>query len=383
MPVRSAGCCTYVVEELRTRIQRLFSDFEYTANAAAHWYCPPGTSRVTLLLGLWSYRDIFLHYLRWRPAVVLWIRRFNQGPQSRDSLRFIELAVGPWGHLVTLADSEVTKGWFFHAILSRLWTWRGLWVPVASLTFGVAMTFEQAIPGLNDLASIPKLHRFIVGYRPILVAAWFLYYSVGIGAFTLGLFHFVRSRSSKLLEDHKLSGIIRSLNDIDNVVRRTTWARFDRLHFFGLSTVYTCPTDRDDIWRAVVTALIPECDLVLVGGGEISPNLQWEIDILKKQPWQTSVLIVKNESDPETINIESEMRRSLSKASPGEPQVLRIPTNMSTRCGIGRRNVPALNEAIKLVGLAIGDRQRVTSSWTSTARSILAEVRDSLKRKRK
>src|SRR5271170_5219410 len=45
--------------------------------------------------------------MRRRRSVVLWVRRFHRGEQSRMEQQFLEGAVNPWGRLVTLADSNI------------------------------------------------------------------------------------------------------------------------------------------------------------------------------------------------------------------------------------------------------------------------------------
>ena len=68
-----------------------------------------------------------------RRSVVLWIRRFHRGAESRHEQQILEGAVVPWGRLITLADSNVKSAagsrsvvWIFSFVIVSI-SERGLW----------------------------------------------------------------------------------------------------------------------------------------------------------------------------------------------------------------------------------------------------------------
>jgi hypothetical protein len=168
-----------------------------------------------------------------RRSVVIWVRRFHRGEQSRMEQQFLEGAVNPWGKLITLADSNIHS-----ASASRA----ALWLTVIM------------VGGLGLAAAL--------GLVPPLV----FYTTLGYGAFVL-LYWMRKGKVGLKSEDwtKKLDQVRKSRSVIAA----------------GLSgTVLNCPVDTDR-WRDVIETLAPVVDAAVISVPENTPHVEWELATLR------------------------------------------------------------------------------------------------------
>ncbi|MFZ0336755.1 MAG: hypothetical protein WAL45_01900 [Terracidiphilus sp.] len=171
--------------------------------------------------------------LKRRRSVVIWVRRFHRGEQSRMEQQFLEGAVNPWGKLITLADSNIHS-----ASASRA----GIWITVIM------------VGGLGVAAAL--------GLVPPMV----FYTTVGFSGFML--WNYMRKGKVGLKSDDwtkKLDLVKKSRSVIAS----------------GLSgTVLNCPVDTDR-WREVIEILAPVVDAAVISVPENTPHVGWELATLR------------------------------------------------------------------------------------------------------
>jgi hypothetical protein len=168
-----------------------------------------------------------------RRSVVLWVRRFHCGEQSRMEQQFLEGAVNTWGRLVTLADSNIRS-----ASASRSVIW------LMAIMCGAAVL--AAALGL---------------IRPLT-----LYGGLGFGAFYAWTW-IRKGRAGLKADDWTMKLAI--LKEGRSIVAA------------GLSgIVLNCPPDTDR-WREVIQSLAPVVDAAVISVPETTPQLEWELATLK------------------------------------------------------------------------------------------------------
>jgi hypothetical protein len=171
--------------------------------------------------------------LKRRRSVVLWIRRFHRGAQSRMEQQFLEGAVNPWGRLVTLADSNIRSA---SGSRSAIWL-------VAIMGGGSALA---AALGLLNWVSV----YFLLGFGGFLAWNW------------------TRKGTAGLKPDDWTKKLV-ILNKSRSVVAA------------GLSgVVLNCPPDTD-LWRDVIQSLAAVVNAAVISVPENTPQLEWELTTLR------------------------------------------------------------------------------------------------------
>lgn len=171
--------------------------------------------------------------LKRRRSVVIWVRRFHRGEQSRMEQQFLEGAVNPWGKLITLADSNIHS-----ASGSRAAIWL-----VVILVGGEGLA---AATGLLN----PMILYTGLGFAGFLVWNWARQGKLGLkpGDWMKKLDHLKKSRS---VFAAGLSGV-----------------------------VLNCPVD-SDLWREVIVSLAPVVDAAVISVPENTPHVEWELATLR------------------------------------------------------------------------------------------------------
>jgi hypothetical protein len=168
-----------------------------------------------------------------RRSVVIWVRRFHRGEQSRMEQQFLEGAVNPWGKLITLADSNIHS-----ASASRA----AIWLTVIM------------VGGLGLAAALGLVPPFVfyptLGYAGFVLWSWIRKGKVGLKSedWTKKLDHVRKSRS---VIAAGLSGV-----------------------------VLNCPVDTDR-WRDVIETLAPVVDAAVISVPENTPHVEWELATLR------------------------------------------------------------------------------------------------------
>lgn len=171
--------------------------------------------------------------LKRRRSVVIWVRRFHRGEQSRMEQQLLEGAVNPWGKLITLADSNIHS-----ASASRA----ALWLTVVLVG---AEGLAAALGYLNPLIFYTGL-----GFGGFLLWSWMRQGKVGLKS---------EDWMKKLDHVRKSRSVIAA----------------------GLSgTVLNCPLDTDR-WRDVIATLAPLVDAAVISVPENTPHVEWELATLR------------------------------------------------------------------------------------------------------
>ena len=171
--------------------------------------------------------------LKRRRSVVIWVRRFHRGEQSRMEQQFLEGAVNPWGKLITLADSNIHT-----ASASRAAIWLTV-IMVGGLGLAAAL-------GLVN----PVVFYGTLGYAAFSLWSWARKGKVGLKPddWMKKLDHLKKSRSVFVAG---LSGV-----------------------------VLNCPVDTD-LWRDVIVSLAPVVDAAVISVPENTPHVEWELTTLR------------------------------------------------------------------------------------------------------
>jgi len=168
-----------------------------------------------------------------RRSVVIWVRRFHRGEQSRMEQQFLEGAVNPWGRLITLADSNIHSG---SGSRSAIWL-------VAIL-----------VGGLGLAAALGLVPPFV------------FYPTLGYGGFMLWIW----MRKGKV-----------GLKPGDWMQKLDRLKKSQSVFEAGLSgVVLNCPVDTD-LWRDVIETLAPAVDAAVISVPENTPHVEWELATLK------------------------------------------------------------------------------------------------------
>ncbi len=201
-------------------------------------------------------------------SVVLWVRRFHRGDQSRMEQQFLEGAVNPWGKLVTLADSNI------HAASgSRSVIW-----------------LMAIIGGGEVLAAALGLLKPVV-----------LYFSLGFGGFLA--WNWSRKGSAGLKSDDWTKKLA-TVKESRSVVAA------------GLSgVVLNCPPDTDR-WRDVIQSLAPVVDAAVISVPENTPQLEWELATLRASLGSSKIIVLASGGIAQAVAMEM-------------PQVIHVPKPVS------------------------------------------------------
>jgi hypothetical protein len=221
---------------------------EYIPLAAVAWALLP-TLRLAFMRGK-------------RPlTVVLWLRRFHRGSQSRGLLRFWESVTRPWGHVITLSDEDVPASMTVNMVFLCATI-----VPAILIAFRRRMTPERMIEGFFVLACFASAYA---------VAVLFL---IGMGAIT------------KLRKPSSMKSVLR-------LVRRLRGDKI--LQWSGGSGVIRCPRDDDEIWQAAISTLAPEVGVVVIDyGNGPSDRIDWEVETLLRICGREKMILAIPESGP-------------------------------------------------------------------------------------
>jgi len=194
--------------------------------------------------------------MRRRRSVVLWVRRFHRGEQSRMEQQFLEGAVNPWGRLVTLADSNIHSA---SASRSAIW--------IMAIMGGGAVL--AAALGLINSST--------------------LYFSLGFGAFLV--WNWIRKGRAGLKSD-------------DWTKRLATLKNARSVVAAGLSgVVLNCPPDTDR-WREVIQSLAPVVDAAVISVPENTPQLEWELATLKASLGPGKIIVLTSGGIPPVAAME-------------------------------------------------------------------------------
>jgi hypothetical protein len=194
--------------------------------------------------------------LKRRRSVVIWVRRFHRGEQSRMEQQFLEGAVNPWGKLITLADSNIHSA---SASRSALW--------LTAILVG-AEGLAAALGYLNPLIFYTGL-----GFAGFLLWSWMRQGKVGLKSedWTKKLDHVRKSRS-----------VIAA----------------------GLSgTVLNCPVDTDR-WREVIEILAPLVDAAVISVPENTPHVEWELATLRAALGNDKIIVLTDAGNPPAVATE-------------------------------------------------------------------------------
>jgi hypothetical protein len=211
---------------------------------------------IFLLLAIFAGAIPSLISIKRRRSVVIWVRRFHRGEQSRMEQQFLEGAVNPWGKLVTLADSNIHS-----ASASRA----ALWL-TAILVGGLGLA--AALGFVNPIVFYPTL-----GYAGFVLWSWVRQGKVGLKSedWTKKLDHVRKSRS-----------VIAA----------------------GLSgTVLNCPVDTDR-WREVIEILAPVVDAAVISVPENTPHVEWELATLRAALGDDKIIVLKDAGTAPAVSAE-------------------------------------------------------------------------------
>ena len=191
-----------------------------------------------------------------RRSVVIWVRRFHRGEQSRMEQQFLEGAVNPWGKLITLADSNIHS-----ASASRA----AIWLTVVM------------VGGLGLAAALGLVPPFV--FYPALGYAGFM------------LWNWMRQGKVGLKSDDwtkKLDLVKKSRSVLAS----------------GLSgTVLNCPVDTDR-WREVIQILAPVVDAAVISVPENTPHVEWELATLRAALGDGKIIVLTDAGNPPAVATE-------------------------------------------------------------------------------
>jgi hypothetical protein len=171
--------------------------------------------------------------LKRRRSVVIWVRRFHRGEQSRMEQQFLEGAVNPWGKMITLADSNIHS-----ASGSRSVVW-----------------LMVILVGAEGLAAAVGLINPLIFYT-----------GLGFG----GFYVWTWMRKGKV-----------GLKAGDWTKRLERLKKSQSVFAAGLSgVVLNCPVD-SDLWRDVIENLAPVVDAAVISVPENTPHVEWELATLR------------------------------------------------------------------------------------------------------
>jgi len=171
--------------------------------------------------------------LKRRRSVVIWVRRFHRGAQSRMEQQFLEGAVNPWGKLITLADSNIHSASGSRAVI---------WLMVI-------------LVGGEGLAAALGLINPMIFYT-----------GLGFG----GFFVWIWARKGKV-----------GLKPADWTKKLALVKKSQSVFAAGLSgVVLNCPVD-SDLWREVIVSLAPVVDAAVISVPENTPHVEWELATLR------------------------------------------------------------------------------------------------------
>ncbi len=194
--------------------------------------------------------------LKRRRSVVIWVRRFHRGEQSRMEQQFLEGAVNPWGKLITLADSNIHS-----ASASRA----ALWITVIM------------VGGIGLAAALGLVPPFVLyptlGYAGFMLWSWMRQGKVGLKS---------DDWTKKLDLVKKSRSLIAS----------------------GLSgTVLNCPVDTDR-WREVIQILAPVVDAAVISVPENTPHVEWELATLRAALGDGKIIVLTDAGNPPAVATE-------------------------------------------------------------------------------
>jgi hypothetical protein len=193
--------------------------------------------------------------LKRRKSVVFWVRRFHRGEDSRMEQQFLEGAVNPWGKLVTLADSSIHSA---SATRSAIW--------IVAIMGGIALLAAALLHN-------PFILYGFLGYAGVTVWAWIRKGKVG-------------------LKDDDWAKRLATVNQTRSVLAA------------GLSgVVLNCPRDTDR-WREVIQILAPVVDAAVTSVPEYTPQVEWELEILKAALGPGKIIVLVMGGVPPAVAME-------------------------------------------------------------------------------
>jgi hypothetical protein len=182
--------------------------------------------------------------LKRRRSVVIWVRRFHRGEQSRMEQQFLEGAVNPWGKLITLADSNIHSASGSRSVI---------WLMVILVG---AEGLAAALGYLN-----PMIFYTGLGFGGFFVWSWMRKGKVGLKA---------EDWTKKL-----------------DLVKKS-----QSVFTAGLSgTVLNCPIDTDR-WREVIEILAPAVDAAVISVPENTPHVEWELATLRAALGEAKIIVL-------------------------------------------------------------------------------------------
>lgn len=182
--------------------------------------------------------------LKRRKSVVIWVRRFHRGEQSRMEQQFLEGAVNPWGKLITLADSNIHS---------------------ASGSRSVIWLMVILVGGEGVAAALGLINPMI------------FYTGLGFG----GFFVWTWMRKGKV-----------GLKSEDWAKKLDPVKKSPSVFAAGLSgTVLNCPVDTDR-WRDVIATLAPVVDAAVISVPENTPHVEWELATLRAALGDRKIIVL-------------------------------------------------------------------------------------------
>lgn len=179
-----------------------------------------------------------------RRSVVIWVRRFHRGGQSRMEQQFLEGAVNPWGKLITLADSNIHTGSGSRAVI---------WLMLI-------------LVGGEGLAAALGL-----------ISPMIFYTGLGFG----GFYVWVWARKGRI-----------GLKPADWMKKLALVKKSQSVFESGLSgVVLNCPVD-SDLWREVIESLAPVVDAAVISVPENTPHVEWELATLRAALGDDKIIVL-------------------------------------------------------------------------------------------
>jgi hypothetical protein len=267
--------------------------------------------------GLWPMLRIYRAMHRRTPAVVLWLRRFHRGSQARGLLRFLEVTVGQWGQLVTLADEAVRtpfSGVYLYAVVAVL---------VSSII-------------IISLIVRDSIHESTLTLLMLVFMA---------AAMVAGIVFLSRRLSISVVENGE---------QIRKLAKQFRLARKDKLRITGASKIVVCPSPNDDVWRLVIKHAVTEVDTVLIDVSELSPNIEWEIQtVLATCPSEKVVLIIREDLLNADGTPPTDLSRRLTTMFAGYRAPSFMPYPMRIPWMVHMSFAPTVFAAREIIGLAV------------------------------
>jgi hypothetical protein len=189
----------------------------------------------------WRQARFYVLQRKHGPAIVLWIRRFHVGRESRRRLRLWELAVVPWGKMITLTDEAVSQP---------------------------SLVIRTLIVG--SIAVIPICGLFLWPFSDF------------SGAFGSSLVALIVNAILVYLARRTSRAVIERPSDIEKIRHKAQAMRREKV-MISYSQFVHCVRDREEMWQMAIRELGVIVDVVLFDYGQgLSSSIEWELETLSR-----------------------------------------------------------------------------------------------------